>query len=226
MRATAYILSLILLFVFLGCASMGKRTKCMWKGAAAGAVVGGGAGVAIGNQGDTDNRVEGSIIGAAAGAVVGGALGFMLCKEEVPPAVEAQEPITEQEEVSPPEPIVEEPKIIEKIVLNALWFDFDSAVVKPELFPVLDEAVAIIQKHPEKKVIIEGHTCWVGTEDYNEGLSLRRAASVKKYLIEKGIDPERLITKGYGEKRPIGDNSTSEGRRMNRRVEFKVVDND
>ena len=90
----------------------------------------------------------------------------------------------------------------------------------------LDEGIIIIQKHPEKEVVIEGHTCWVGTEDYNLGLSLRRATSVKNYLVEKGIKQERLIVKGYGEANPVADNTTIEGRKMNRRVEFKVIDNE
>jgi OOP family OmpA-OmpF porin len=191
--------------------------------------MGGGAGVIIGNQGDTDNRVEGSLIGTGAGALIGGLAGFILCKEEVPAVVEAAEPVPEKEEVViPPEPEVvpEKPEIVEKIILNALRFDFDSAVIKPEFLPVLDEGVSIIQKHPEKKVVIEGHTCWVGTEEYNQGLSLRRANSVKKYLIEKGIAPDRLTAKGYGEENPVADNSSISGRRMNRRVEFKVIDNE
>ena len=229
MRVTACVLSLVLLFIFSGCASMSKRSKCICKSAAAGAVIGGGTGVAIGNQGDTDNRVEGSIIGTAAGALIGGLVGLMICKEEVPPVVEAKEPPPEPEEiVPPPEPAVlpGKPKIVEKIVLNAIRFDFDSATIKPEFFPVLDEAISIIQKHPEKRVIVEGHTCWVGTEAYNAGLSLQRAVSVKNYLLGKGIKPDRLMVKGYGEENPIADNTRIEGRRMNRRVEFKVIDDD
>ncbi|MBW2184525.1 MAG: OmpA family protein, partial [Deltaproteobacteria bacterium] len=116
-----------------------------------------------------------------------------------------------------------EPKVVEKVVLNAINFDFDSATVKPEFFPVLDEAASIIQKHSEKKVIIEGHTCWVGTEDYNAALSLKRANSVRNYLAEKGIAADRLMVKGYGEEQPIADNTSSEGRKKNRRVEFKVI---
>lgn len=225
MRIKACIVSLFfLLFIFSGCASMSKRSKCIARSAAAGAVIGGGTGVAIGNQGDTDNRVEGSLIGAGAGALIGGLVGLLICKEEVPAPVEAQEPPPEPE--PEPEVIVEKPRIVEKIVLNAIRFDFDSATIKPEFFPVLDEAVSIIQKHSEKKVIIEGYTCWIGTEVYNAGLSLRRSNSVKEYLVEKGIASDRLMIKGYGEERPIADNTSIEGRRKNRRVEFKVIDDE
>ena len=88
---------------------------------------------------------------------------------------------------------------------------------------MLDEAVSIIKKHPERKVMIEGHTCDIGTEAYNAGLSLRRANSVKEYLVEKGIVSDRLTVKGYGEEQPIADNTSVEGRKKNRRVEFKVM---
>jgi outer membrane protein OmpA-like peptidoglycan-associated protein len=227
MKTTACVMLLVVLFVFSGCASVSKRKKCIVASAAAGAVMGGGAGVIIGNQGDTDNRVEGSLIGTGAGALVGGLLGLLICKEEVPAVVEAEEPPPEPEEVvTPPEIVPEKPEIVEKIVLNALRFDFDSAAIKPEFFPALDEAVSILQKHTEKKIVVEGHTCWVGTEEYNANLSLRRAQSVQKYLVEKGIAPDSLTVKGYGEENPVADNSSNEGRRMNRRVEFKVMDDE
>ena len=121
---------------------------------------------------------------------------------------------------------VEEPKVVEKIVLNAIRFDFDKSDIKPEYYPVLDEAIDILKKHPDKKVIIEGHTCWIGTEEYNMELSLRRAASVKNYLISNGLNADKLSIKGYGEERPIADNTTKQGRQANRRVEFKVLAND
>ncbi len=221
MRTKACIALIILALVSSSCASVSKRKKCIVASAAAGAVIGGGAGTIIGHQGDTDNKAEGSAIGTGAGAIIGGLMGLLLCKEEVPPPLKAEEPPPEPEEVPPPAP--EEPKVVEKVVLNAINFDFDSAVVKTEFFPVLDEAASIIQKHPEKKVIIEGHTCWVGTEDYNAALSLKRANSVRNYLAEKGIAADRLMVKGYGEEQPIADNTSAEGRKKNRRVEFKVI---
>ena len=73
------------------------------------------------------------------------------------------------------------------------------------------------------QVVIEGHTCSLGTESYNLKLSEKRAAAVKKYLVNKGVNAANLSTKGYGEANPVADNKTKEGRRMNRRVEFIVV---
>lgn len=147
---------------------------------------------------------------------------------------DAKEPLPEPCQVTPPPPPPPEPKpelapveeVVEpeKVVLRGINFDFDKSDIKPEFVPVLDEAVEILKANPEINVIIEGHTCSMGPEKYNQGLSMRRANSVFNYLTEKGISGDRLKTIGYGETMPIADNSTLEGRRMNRRVEFKIVD--
>lgn len=79
-----------------------------------------------------------------------------------------------------------------------------------------------MNENREKKVDLEGHADWTGTEQYNQGLSERRAASVQNYLVKKGIDESRITTRGFGETKPIADNKTREGRAKNRRVEVKV----
>jgi len=115
-------------------------------------------------------------------------------------------------------------KVVEKLVLTGVLFDFDKATIKTDFIPILDEAVAFLNKYADKDVIVEGHTCSLGKEAYNMGLSLRRSQSVKNYLVTKGLDPDRLTCKGYGESRPVADNTTKDGRKKNRRVEFKVVE--
>lgn len=109
----------------------------------------------------------------------------------------------------------------EVIVFRSVNFDFDKANIRPDMEPVLDEAAAILQQN-DKPVVLEGHTCWIGPEAYNQGLSERRAASVKDYLVKKGVDSGRLSTVGYGETRPKYDNNTREGRALNRRVEIHL----
>ena len=89
---------------------------------------------------------------------------------------------------------------------------------------MLDEAVAALQKHPGKRVAIEGHTDAIGSEAYNMKLGMRRAESVKNYLVEKGIAADTLSTESFGKDKPVADNKTKEGRAMNRRVEFKVAE--
>jgi outer membrane protein OmpA-like peptidoglycan-associated protein len=209
-----------------GCANMTARQKGFMKGAAVGAAICGGTAAYVGHQNDS-NPDKAALTGAIACGLVGGAIGAILAKEDVmvPP-----EPVVEPVPEPKPEPAVvvkEEvvvPEVREKIVLRGINFDFDKSDIKPEFVPVLDEAVEILNATPDVKVIIEGHTCWIGTEKYNQGLSERRAASVCKYLVEKGISQNSLDTIGYGETRPIADNQTLEGRRMNRRVEFKIFE--
>lgn len=193
-----------------GCSTMSKRTKCACTGAAAGAAIGAGAGAIVGHQGNTSNKLGGGLIGATAGAVIGGVTGYIMCKDEPKPVEPA---------------VVATKEVEEKIILSGILFDFDKSVVKPEFYPILDEAVATIKKNPTKQIIIEGHTCSVGSESYNLKLSERRAESVKKYLVIKGISEASLSAKGYGESSPIADNKTKDGRKMNRRVEFKVTFN-
>ncbi|GLI34342.1 OmpA family protein [Desulforhabdus amnigena] len=108
------------------------------------------------------------------------------------------------------------------IVLRGIHFDFDKYNIKSEWRPVLDEGAKILMSHPDVSVIIEGHTDSMGTVEYNQRLSERRARAVYDYFLDKGISASRMRAKGYSELRPIADNSTEEGRALNRRVELKV----
>ena len=87
----------------------------------------------------------------------------------------------------------------------------------------LDDLTGKIKGINLEVIIAVGHTDWIGTEQYNQKLSERRAAAVKAYLVSKGIEPNRVYTEGKGEKQPIADNKTAEGRAKNRRVEIEVV---
>ena len=103
------------------------------------------------------------------------------------------------------------------------FFDFDKSVLKPEGRAKLDDLVSKIQGINLEVIIAVGHTDWVGSEAYNQRLSVRRAEAVKAYLVSKGIERNRIYTEGKGEKQPIADNRTAEGRAKNRRVEVEVV---
>lgn len=103
-------------------------------------------------------------------------------------------------------------------------FDFDKAEVKPEFFPLMDRIAGILNDNPKMTLQLEGHTCSIGTSQYNQGLSERRANAIKKTIVERnGIDPERINAVGFGEEKPIATNKTEEGRKLNRRVELKPV---
>ncbi len=116
------------------------------------------------------------------------------------------------------------PLVGEKLlILHGINFEFDSAKIKEDSEIKLDEAAGTLEANPSIKVSIEGHTCSTGSEEYNLGLSKRRADAVKDYLISKGIAGERLSTVGKGEEDPIAPNDTQEGRSKNRRIEFVVI---
>jgi OOP family OmpA-OmpF porin len=114
------------------------------------------------------------------------------------------------------------PESARRIVLRGINFAFDSARIEPEFEPVLDVAVEELQNNPNISVEVSGHTDSTGTDEYNQGLSERRARSVVDYLVRKGIDRGRLEAVGHGESMPVADNATRDGRAQNRRVELNV----
>lgn len=102
-------------------------------------------------------------------------------------------------------------------------FDFDKAVIKPAGKEALDGLVAELSKVNVEIVIAVGHTDSIGTETYNQALSLRRVEAVKAYLVSKGVPADQIRTEGRGESQPVASNQTREGRAQNRRVEIEVV---
>ncbi len=107
--------------------------------------------------------------------------------------------------------------------LSNIYFDTDRSALLPNSTGQLDNLLELLQKFPSMEIQIIGHTDAIGTADYNQDLSERRAAAVLNYLKAKGIAGNRLSSIGFGNKRPIASNKTEEGRRRNRRVEFKVM---
>jgi OOP family OmpA-OmpF porin len=110
------------------------------------------------------------------------------------------------------------------ISLDGVYFDFDKSTLKPEAIAVLNQAAALLDKHERVVVEVAGHTDSVGTEAYNQALSMRRADAVRDYLVSKGVKASRLTAKGYGESQPVASNDTDAGRAENRRVELIVLD--
>jgi OOP family OmpA-OmpF porin len=101
-------------------------------------------------------------------------------------------------------------------------FDFDSAVIKPELAAKLDEVAARLEGREYSSVDVVGHTCSIGTEAYNQGLSERRAQAAADYLASRGVDSSKMSVRGEGELNPAYSNDTADGRAKNRRVEISV----
>ena len=124
--------------------------------------------------------------------------------------------------VAPPAPPA--PPAATKVTYAAdAFFDFNKSVIKPEGKAKLDDLVGKIKDINLEVIIAVGHTDAVGSDAYNQKLSIRRSEAVKAYLVSKGIEKNRVYTEGKGEKQPVADNKTSEGRAKNRRVEIEVV---
>jgi outer membrane protein OmpA-like peptidoglycan-associated protein len=145
------------------------------------------------------------------------------CEGAAPPPPPAPEPVKEE-----PPPAPEPPKAEvkdDKIDLKEkVQFEFAKAELLPQSKTLLDEVVKIMKDHPEiEKIRIEGHTDSDASDGYNLKLSNNRAASVKAYLVSKGIDGNRMESKGFGESKPIADNKTDDGKEQNRRVEIYIV---
>ena len=112
----------------------------------------------------------------------------------------------------------------EKVTFAAdAFFDFDKSVLKPEGKAKLDDLTGKLKDITLEVIIAVGHTDSVGSDAYNQKLSVRRSEAVKAYLVSKGIEANRVYTEGKGEKQPTADNKTAEGRAKNRRVEIEVV---
>jgi outer membrane protein OmpA-like peptidoglycan-associated protein len=108
----------------------------------------------------------------------------------------------------------------QRMVLRGVQFALDSAEIQSESSPILDVAADQLRECENLHVTVLGHTCSLGTDDYNQGLSERRAESVRQYLVAKGIAAERLAARGFGEGGPVASNDSEDGRSQNRRVEL------
>src|SRR5262245_4454866 len=114
--------------------------------------------------------------------------------------------------------------VAEKVTFAAdVLFDFDKSVIKPEGRSKLDDLASKVKGINLEVVIAIGHADSIGSDEYNQRLSVRRAESVKAYLTSKGIEANRVYTEGKGEKQPVASNKTADGRAKNRRTEIEVI---
>jgi len=139
---------------------------------------------------------------------------------EPEPEPEPEVAVVTQPAVEVQQEVVEE--LLQTIDLSGITFLFGKDEITPEGKSILDNVINVLSEHTEFDVGIEGHTDSVGNDSLNQELSQRRAQSVLNYLASNGIDSSRLNATGYGESSPIADNSTPEGRALNRRIEFAV----
>jgi outer membrane protein OmpA-like peptidoglycan-associated protein len=216
-------------FFMTGCTgTMTKNEAALSAAAFCGASAGLGVGLS------RDHEQWAAAPAALGGALICGGLAYLLTENPKPkPPPPPPPPPPERKEAPkkeapkpppppPPPPPKPAPKVERTIILDDVLFDFDKSNVKPEAAAILDRLVAFMKENSDKKANLSGHTDNVGTEAYNQALSERRVASVKGYVVGKGVDGSRISGQGFGESKPIADNKTAEGRAKNRRVEIKV----
>jgi len=161
-------------------------------------------------------------IGPGRHKVIVGAPGYRVI--EVPLLASPGDELPVEVTLAPTKLKVEKNRIV---ILDKVNFETNKAVIRPDSFELLNEVAEVIMRNPEAgRVEVQGHTDDQGPDDYNLGLSQRRAEAVRKYLIDRGVERDRLIAVGYGESKPIADNGSRAGRAKNRRVEFILVDQD
>jgi outer membrane protein OmpA-like peptidoglycan-associated protein len=208
MKKTAALLLLTILT--FGCATANDPAKNEKKSAGKGALIGAVAGAIIGNQ--SGNSATGAVIGAIAGAAVGGAVGRKMDEQE-----------RELEQIEGVQVTRTAENELNVTVDNAILFDYDSYALRPDARATLAELASVFSRYSDTRLLVEGHTDSVGSETYNQLLSERRADSVASDLIRRGVEAQRIEMHGYGKSRPVADNSTPDGRQINRRVEIQVV---
>jgi len=141
-----------------------------------------------------------------------------------PPVKPAPAPRDAAKPAAKPEPKPKPKPVAAKVTLAAdVLFDFDKAVLKPDGKSKLDDLAAKVKGINLEVVIAIGHSDSIGADAYNQKLSVRRAESVKAYLVSKGVEPNRIYTEGKGEKQPVASNKTKDGRQKNRRVEIEII---
>ncbi|MEO5501731.1 MAG: OmpA family protein [Ginsengibacter sp.] len=198
----------IISFLAMGCNAT-KSQKGAVIGGAAGAVGGTIIGKAAGNK--TLGTILGAVIGGTAGAIIG------------------RDMDKQAEEIKNDIPGAKVERVEEgiKVEFNEkILFDFSKSDIGDAAKVNLNKLVAVLNKYPNTNIEVQGHTDSRGTEEYNMGLSERRATTVANYLIANGIASGRITTKGFGESAPAYTNDTQEGMAQNRRVEFLITAND
>ncbi len=195
-----------------GCANLDETQQRTAIGTGAGALAGAALGSAIGGSGVATRNM--AVLGAAAGGI-----GTYIWSQRMEQQKQAMQQATQGTGVQVTQTADNQLKLN---VPSDVSFDTNSAQIKPNLAPVLDRFAQTLNANPGTTVRIIGHTDNTGTDAINDPLSVNRAASVRQYLAARGVDPARITIDGRGSHEPIADNSSVQGRAMNRRVEIFV----
>ena len=220
MKKTALALTVTTALILAGCTTnpytgeeqLSKTAIGGGVGAAAGAATGAVIG-ALASKKSGKGAKKGALIGAALGTIAGLGVGAYMDKQEAE---------LRRKLAGTGVRIVREGNDIRLVMPSDITFDVDRADIKPRFFRTLNAVAIVLNAYPETDILIAGHTDSTGSDAYNQRLSEARAASVMHYLVSQGVDPRRIDARGFGERYPIADNRTEQGRALNRRVEIRI----
>ncbi len=183
-----------------------------------GAIIGAASGAVIGGLAKKSDRKKGALIGAVGGGLAGAAVGAYMDRQK-----QDLERVLGPERASGAIQIEKLPGDILRVTMTEQTaFEFDSAQIKSGFYTTMDKIANVVNRYGKTHLTIVGHTDNVGTEEYNQRLSERRAQAVAQYFANQGVIQERLAPEGKGEAAPRASNATPEGRRLNRRVEIYI----
>ena len=213
-----YVVVVAASIAFAGCADMQRPSGRPLESMETGVLVGAGVGAVLGAVAYHRNRSKGALIGAVGGGLAGAAVGSYM---------DSQKRDLEKnlgQEIQSGEARVEKlPNDVVRITMTShTAFDTDSVNIKPGFHSTLDKLADVVVRYGKTSLTIVGHTDNVGSNQYNQKLSERRAVSVAQYFESRRVSPLRLATLGKGEGEPVASNNTESGRSANRRVEIYV----
>lgn len=206
-KRLSYLLIGSLMLTLMACANATTGQKGAAIGAGVGAAAGAGLGQAIGRN--TESTLIGAGIGAALGGLAGWQIGEYMDRQEA----ELQQALASSEAAA----ISREQDVLTATFKGDVFFDYDSAILKPGAYTEIDRTAGVLNRYPQTTILVAGHTDSKGSETYNQQLSERRAQAVRDALVNRGVDPRRLRVIGYGESQPISSDDA-----MNRRVELRI----
>jgi outer membrane protein OmpA-like peptidoglycan-associated protein len=207
-RTIKILVSLILVIFMFSCAGPTQQERGTKTGALLGAAAGALLGQAIGRN--TAATILGAGIGAAVGGISGNQIGAYMDRQEQ----ELRAAMAQSEAAS----IQRTQNVLTATFKSEVMFDFDSSTLKPGAYQEMDRVARILNKYPQTTIRVEGYTDSKGSEAYNQILSEKRAMAVKNALVQRGVDPLRIQTVGYGESQPISSNDA-----VNRRVSIVII---
>jgi len=207
-RLVAIIVSLALAICLFSCAGTTQQQR----GAKTGVLVGAATGAILGQVigGDTEATLIGTGIGAALGGLAGHQIGAYMDRQEQ----ELRAVMASSEAAS----IQRTQDVLTATFKSDVFFDFDSSTLKPGAYAEIGRVADVLNRYPQTTIRVEGHTDATGPETYNQQLSERRAEAVKSALVQRGVDPRRVYTVGFGEAQPISADNAA-----NRRVNIVIM---